>query len=201
MTDFHFVNAHEESKLGSYFEVCVIKAVDEGILGTDLRMGRVWKVSLWLNSPWPFPLTAATRTSYVVLGSSPVRTTVAADTEDKCSRSLEKYVSITRTGEQIFQKEEGIFHGFFEQFLFFTMYERWKSEDTEFSCLQWCAEQYIINSVSIINVPNIRFAKDQMIVAETLCQSSKKVLEALHWQKKKKRVMVGFFHGAKNVPL
>lgn len=44
-----------------------------------LRIAKVWKLSVWLNSPWPFPLTAATRTSYVVLGSSPVSTTVAGE--------------------------------------------------------------------------------------------------------------------------
>lgn len=51
-------------------------------------MGKVWKVSVWLNSPWPFPLTAATRTSYVVFGSSPVSTTVARETQDQEFMSL-----------------------------------------------------------------------------------------------------------------
>ena len=49
-----------------------------------LRMGRVWKVSVWLNSPWPLPLTAATRTSYVVLGSRLVSNTVTREGTRKC---------------------------------------------------------------------------------------------------------------------
>ena len=51
-------------------------------------MGRVWKVSVWLNSPLPFPLTAATRTSYVVLGSRLVSNTVTREANQKVTRGL-----------------------------------------------------------------------------------------------------------------
>lgn len=57
-------------------------------------MGKVWKVSVWLKSPWPFPLTAATRTSYVVLGSSPVSTTVAAETQEQHRVTWKQVVTI-----------------------------------------------------------------------------------------------------------
>lgn len=76
----------------------------------DLRMGKVWKVSVWLNSPWPFPLTAATRTSYVVLGSSPVSTTVAGERHNQSSCHLEIHGHHQSCRQQSKLLKERVFH-------------------------------------------------------------------------------------------
>lgn len=56
----------------------------------DSLMGRVWKLSVRLNSPWPFPFTAATCNSYVVLGSRFVSKTIAAGKRQKHRKSENK---------------------------------------------------------------------------------------------------------------
>lgn len=58
--------------------------------GVYLRMGNVWKLSVRLNSPWPLPFTAATRTSYVVLGSRLVSSTSAKRWNSEGVRAREK---------------------------------------------------------------------------------------------------------------